>query len=259
MGRERWSDAETEIRETRVMRPQPPPGPPPRGPVVWPWLLLLLVLVLAGLGAVWYFTQEDDTELKPVPVVTRLTEQQARERLETEGFGVGVTRAANEAPNGIVFAQDPGAGQRLEEGSVVQISVSEGPATSTVPSVVGLPLDEATARLREAELRTRATQVFSEEPEGIVVSQSPAAGEEARRDSAVRVNVSKGPGETTVPDLVGLTREEAEAALEEARLSATVVEVPSDEPADTVVAQNPPAGQTVRVGGRVRLNVSTGG
>jgi beta-lactam-binding protein with PASTA domain len=268
MARERWDEAETEIRETRELPPRrrgyveerAVPPPPPHRPVLWPWLVLLLALVLAGLAAAWYLTQrEDEAELKPVPVVVRLPEQQARERLQAESFRVGVTRAPSEAPAGIVFAQRPGAGRMLEEGSVVQISVSQGPATTTVPSVVGLPADQARARLDEAMLRARPTEVFSDEPEGVVVSQSPAAGEEVRRDSAVRINVSKGRGETTVPDVVGLTLEEAVAAVEEAKLSPAVVEVPSTEPEGTVVAQNPPAGGTIRVGSRVRLNVSTGG
>jgi beta-lactam-binding protein with PASTA domain len=267
VARERWDERETEIRETR----EPPPRrreyveeragpPPPRRPLLWPWLLLLLALVLGGLAVAWYVTQqEDEAALKPVPVVVRLPEQQARERLQAESFRVGVTRAPNEAPAGTVFAQRPGAGRMLEEGSVVQISVSQGPATTTVPNVVGLPADQAGARLEEAKLRPRSTEVFSDEPEGVVVSQNPAAGEEVKRDSAVRINVSKGRGETTVPDVIGLTQEEAVTAVEEARLSPSVVQVPSTEPEGTVVAQNPPAGGTVRVGSRVRLNVSTGG
>jgi serine/threonine-protein kinase len=262
--RERWDEGETQ--ETRVVPParrryaEERLEPPPRRPALWPWLLLLLALVLGGLAAVWYVsTQEDEAETKPVPAVVRLPEAQARARLQEEGFSVGVRREPNEAPAGIVFAQTPGAGRMLEEGSVVEIRVSEGPATATVPSVVGLPAEQAVERLEEAELRARPAEVFSDEPEGVVVSQNPEAGEEVRRNSAVRINVSQGTGETTVPDVVGQTQEEAVAALEEAELSATVVEVPSLEPEGTVVAQNPPPDTTARVGSRVRLNVSSGG
>lgn len=262
---ERWEEGETQ--ETRILPTAPRryaeervERPPPRRPSLWPWLLLLLALVLGGLAAVWYFTtQEDEAETRPVPGVVRLAEAQARARLEDEGFSVALRREANDAPAGIVFAQTPGAGRMLEEGSVVEIAVSEGPATATVPSVVGLPAEQAVARLEEAELEARPAEVFSEEPEGVVVSQSPEAGEEVRRDSAVRINVSQGTGETTVPDVVGQSRDEAVAALEDAELAATVVEVPSAEPEGTVVAQNPQGGQTVRVGSRVRVNVSTGG
>ena len=101
--------------------------------------------------------------------------------------------------------------------------------------------------------------VFSDEQEeGRVIAQSPAAGEEAEPDSTIRINVSKGPGTVTVPDLVGLARADAESRLDELGLEANVVEVPSAQPRGTVVAQNPTAGEA-RVGSAVRLNVSTGG
>ena len=60
-----------------------------------------------------------------------------------------------------------------------------------------------------------------------------------------------------VPNVVGMTRGQAEAELSNARLEANVVEVPSDEPVGTVVAQNPVGGQ-VQQGTAIRLNVSAG-
>jgi len=56
---------------------------------------------------------------------------------------------------------------------------------------------------------------------------------------------------------VGMTRGQAEAELSNAKLEANVVEVPSDEPVGTVVAQNPVGGQAQQ-GTAVRLNVSAG-
>ena len=54
-----------------------------------------------------------------------------------------------------------------------------------------------------------------------------------------------------------MTRGQAEGELSSARLEANVVEVPSDEPVGTVVAQNPVGGQ-VQQGTAIRLNVSAG-
>jgi PASTA domain len=67
------------------------------------------------------------------------------------------------------------------------------------------------------------------------------------------LNVSKGTGLVDVPSLVGLTRADAEAQLSDAGLEANVFEVPSIEPAGTVVAQNPLGGQ-LRQGEAVRIN-----
>jgi len=62
----------------------------------------------------------------------------------------------------------------------------------------------------------------------------------------------------SVPDLVGQKREDAVKALDAIGLKANVVEVPSAEPKDSVVAQHPPGGATVAGSAAVRLNVSAG-
>lgn len=256
---ERW-EAGQPVRDRRVVEeevaePYEPPPPPDRH--IWPWLLLLLVLVLGGLALLWYFSQ-DDEEAKPVPAVVRLTEADAVELLNEEGFDARVRRLPNQAPRGIVFAQDPGAGRELEEDRVVTISVSTGPAGVDVPNVVGLPGAQAEERLREAGLRSRAVSVFSEEPRGVVVAQNPRAGERAPRNSRVRINVSQGTGRVEVPDVVGRTVAQARTALSQAGLRSREVRVPSAEPEGSVVAQSPTAGSEVARGSIVRINVSDG-
>lgn len=285
-----WDPDEGETEETRILpeeetRVAPPPPPPParsevpeptrvrervveeegprRGPrELWPWLLLLLGLVLALLAALWWLSRDDgggEPELRAVPDVVGLEVAEARERLTAEGFVVeALRRASDEAPPETVFAQDPAAGTELEEGGTVRISVSVGPATTTVPSVVGLSQDDATQRLQQAGLEATAARVPSSEPEGVVVAQAPAAGEDVERGSSVRINVSGGPGAVTVPDVVGSPADEAVAALEQAGLRAEQSEVESDEPDGTVVEQDPAAGAEVGRGSTVQLGVSTG-
>jgi eukaryotic-like serine/threonine-protein kinase len=240
--------AETVVRE---------PPPPRRGPVLWPYLLLLLLLVLGGLAALYYFTRDDD-DTKPVPAVVRLPVDEAVNRLTEEGFSTDVQQQASEAQEGTVFAQRPAGGEEAEEGSTVTLLVSRGPAEATVPNVVGLRLEAAREKLDEAELGAQQRGVFSEEPRGTVVAQDPAGGERAPRNSSVRINVSQGSGEVSVPNVVGQTASDAGANLREVGLEARVVSVPSAEPEGTVVAQNPPAGSQLRRGESVRINVSTG-
>ncbi len=66
------------------------------------------------------------------------------------------------------------------------------------------------------------------------------------------------PPPTTVPSVVGLTSDEAEARLREAKLNASVVEVPSLEPEGMVVAQSVEPGATVRQGSTITISVSSG-
>ncbi len=66
------------------------------------------------------------------------------------------------------------------------------------------------------------------------------------------------PPPTTVPDVIGLSENDAEAELREAKLNASVEEVPSLEPKGIVVNQSPGGGSTVRQGSFVTIYVSTG-
>jgi len=222
---------------------------------LWPWLLALLLLVLVGIGLAWYFTRE---ETKPVPDVTGATQEQALARLQEEGFKVAVERGNSQAPEGTVFEQDPAAGVDADEGSTVTVSVSEGPATAAVPDVVGRSEAEARSALDDAGFEVNGVQVFSPQREGTVVAQNPPGGQDAQVGSTVRINVSKGTGTTTVPNVTGLSEDDAKQQLSDANLQANVVEVPSQEAAGTVIAQNPTAGAQLQEGSTVRLNVARG-
>jgi beta-lactam-binding protein with PASTA domain len=219
-------------------------------------IVIGVVLLLLAAGAVaWYLLAQEDT--KQVPAVEGLNGNEASEQLQEAGFRVSVVTEASDAPEGTVFAQDPGAGADAEEGSTVTISVSRGPDTIAVPNAVGLAEAEARDRLVDAGFQVESNEVFSDREPGTVTAQSPNAGAEAERGSTVTIQVSKGSGLVEVPNVVGMTRGQAEAELSNAKLEANVVEVPSDEPVGTVVAQNPVGGQAQQ-GTAVRLNVSAG-
>ena len=217
--------------------------------------LAVLLLLLAAGAVAWYFLAQEDT--RAVPSVEGLQLEQAVDRLESEGFDVDISTEPSDAPENTVFAQDPAAGAEADEGSTVSISVSGGPDTVAVPNAVGLAEAEARDRLVDAGFEVDSTEVFSEREAGTVATQTPRAGAEAERGSTVTIEVSQGTGLVEVPNVVGLTRGQAEAELSNARLEANVIEVPSDEPVGVVVAQNPVGGQAQQ-GSAVRLNVSSG-
>jgi len=219
-----------------------------------PALLIVLAIALAAIAAAWYFSQSDSAS---VPSVVGLPLDSAVTRLEDDGFKADIVSQSNEAAQGTVFHQSPGAGSEQDKGSDVQLLVSKGPAEVTVPNTVGVPETEARDRLAAAGLKANVVQVFSSSEIGNVVAQDPAAGGKAANGSEVRLNVSKGSAKVDVPSVVGLSQADATAQVKDAGLAANVVPVPSDQPAGTVVAQNPVGGQADR-GSNVRLNVSSG-
>jgi serine/threonine-protein kinase len=218
------------------------------------WILLLLVLLAAaGIGAWWYFTQQTTT----VPTVEGLTVERAVQRLQDDDLRADIVTQPSEAPRGTVFEQDPAAGTKVDKDSTVRLSTSGGPQTKTVPNAVDLPEAQARDRLVAAGFQVQTREVFSDKEPGTVVAQEPSAGEKTDDGATVTINVSKGTGEVDVPDVVGLSRAEAQSEIESAKLVPNVVTVPSNEPEGTVVAQNP-AGGKLKAGSSVRLNVSEG-
>jgi serine/threonine-protein kinase len=137
------------------------------------------------------------------------------------------------------------------------------PTTPTgvrVPGVVGLDADEATERLEQAGFRVEEEREFNEDvPRNEVIEQDPPAGERVDRGETVTIVVSRGQEPVPVPSVVGLTEEEARAALEEARLRVgSVIPQASEEEEGTVIAQDPEEGDRVRPGFGVTLTVSSG-
>jgi eukaryotic-like serine/threonine-protein kinase len=132
------------------------------------------------------------------------------------------------------------------------------PATATVPSVVGLPQQAATGRLRAAGFNVQIRLVPSRRPKGVVISQAPQAGAILSRGSTVALSVSGGPPKTGVPDVVGLRAAEAVSKLDAAGLKVEQKTVASSKPAGTVVAQRPAAGEQAARGTTVVLEVSKG-
>ncbi len=216
----------------------------------------VLLLALAA-GAVAWFVLAQEEGTAQVPAVEGLPADQAEMELQDAGFRVSVATEASDAPQGTVFAQAPSGGSEADEGSTVAIRVSSGPDTIAVPNGVGLAEADARDRLVDAGFQVESNEVFSDRDPGTVTAQSPNAGAEAARGSTVTIDVSKGSGLVEVPNVVGMTRGQAEAELSNAQLEANVVQVPSDEPVGTVVAQNPVGGQAQQ-GSTVRLNVSAG-
>jgi serine/threonine-protein kinase len=216
--------------------------------------VVILVLALAAIAATWYFTQSDT---KAVPAVEGLALDDAVTRVQDEGFKADIVSEPNDAAEGTVFRQSPGAGTDADEGSEVQLLVSKGPADVAIPNAVGVTETEARDRLAAAGLQASTVKVFATEPAGQVIAQSPAAGSSAPKGSSVRLNVSKGPSTVTVPSVVGSLAADAETRIEAAGLKPNAVRVPAAEAPGTVVAQNPTGGQA-QAGSTVRLNISTG-
>jgi beta-lactam-binding protein with PASTA domain/predicted Ser/Thr protein kinase len=146
-------------------------------------------------------------------------------------------------PVGTVTGQDPASGKVVNKGSNVRINVSSGPAQVDVPSVIGLPFDQASAALQNDGFAVARTNVESDQPKNTVVDQSPSGT--APRGATIRLSVSKGPKTSTVPDVTNQDEASARSALQSAGFTVSVQRQDVNDPGlDGIVLSQTPTGNT---------------
>jgi serine/threonine-protein kinase len=129
-----------------------------------------------------------------VPDVTGQPFANAKSALQGQGFSVSrVDVQSDQYPQGVVVASDPPAGSSVAKGSKVTLSVSKGPASTQVPDVTNQNQADATQILEGAGLTVAVVQDFVTDPsqDGIVISQNPPAGADARTGEVVTIHVGK--------------------------------------------------------------------
>jgi eukaryotic-like serine/threonine-protein kinase len=155
---------------------------------------------------------------------------------------------------GQVTATDPAAGELVPKGSTVRVNVMSGPAQATVPSVVGLSIQEATAKLNQAGFNANPSFVDSTAPQGQVISQSPAPGSTESKGTSVALRVSNGPPQVTVPDVVGYTSQQAVQTLEGAGFQVNEQYTQTGAAGDNIVqSQSPPGNSQATKGSTVTI------
>jgi eukaryotic-like serine/threonine-protein kinase len=195
-----------------------------------------------------------------IPNVVGKKAADAVSALTAKGFTVAPVGVFSSTERGQVTAQTPAAGKSEAKGATIEISISQGTGTVTVPSLRGDSADVATAQLEQLGLEAVQTTVPSTPPKGSVVAQDPAPGTTLKTGSTVRFNVSNGTQTKTVsmPNLINLSRSVAQTQLTQLGLLFTVYVVPSSARVGYVIAQDPRAGTAVQVGSSVHFNTSGG-
>jgi beta-lactam-binding protein with PASTA domain len=135
--------------------------------------------------------------LAVVPNVVGMTQTAAQAAIVAASLTVGAVSTANSTtvPAGAVIAQSPGDGASVAQNTAVNLIVSVGPATVTVPDLVGQTQATAQGQINGAGLTIGAitTANSATVAAGSVISQSPAAGTSVAPNSVVAFVVSLGP------------------------------------------------------------------
>jgi len=130
-----------------------------------------------------------------------------------------------------------------------------------VPKLVGMTSTQAQKLLESKSLLLDDSDRFysADVPEGHIMSQVPAAGEQVRSGWRVRVAESMGPQRVVIPDLVGGSERAAEINIRRRGLEMGTVATAgvNGTPADEIAAQSPPANANNVSSPKVSLLVSS--
>ena len=140
-----------------------------------------------------------------VPNLAGMTGDQAKQALEAAGFKAseGTAQHSDAVPANQIVSQDPEAGQMIDRGSTVTYVLSLGAETFEVPDVVHQGEGAATAALSNAGFNVEVSYANDNEIEqGLVISQSPHAGEKLPKGATISIVISAGASTHQVSALV---------------------------------------------------------
>ena len=151
--------------------------------------------------------------------------------------------------------------QEAREREQAQHEAAQRANMVVVPKVKDRPRNEVVEELEKLGLFVTVNEEPSPDvPRGKAIRINPAEGSELQKKSSVTLTVSSGKEITEIPDLTGMTVEEATQALEEAslELKEDIEQVNDDAPTGEIISQNPAGGSQLSKGSKVHITVSKG-
>jgi eukaryotic-like serine/threonine-protein kinase len=180
----------------------------------------------------------------------------AQAALQRVHLTYSVDRVGSDAAVGTVLGTKPSAGTSWPQTKPVTIRVAGGPA---VPNFSGQTLQVAQqwASAHGANLQQQQDQ-NSQLPQGTITGQEPSAGSLYQQGETVVVNVSTGPAQVNVPDVIGMSVQAATQQLQAAGFKVQVQSFGLPGNPNGKVWDYSPVGQAPR-GSTILLDVLPGG
>ncbi len=223
-------------------------------------LALVVILFLVG----YNFLGKPAVAEIELPSFENMTVEEAENMVVNTKLVIEIEKEekSNTISPGRIISQSPAAGKMVKENATIKVVISEGESDFPMPDLTGKHKDEAEKILKEKGL----IYSFIGEPnedalEDYVTRQTPEAGIYIDKATSVTVYTSTGKENKTVkvPNLLGLTEEEAKVALLEAGLSVgQVVEANSTKAKGMVISQSIRADIEVKEKTSIDLRVSSG-
>ncbi|MCI6410539.1 MAG: Stk1 family PASTA domain-containing Ser/Thr kinase [Schaalia hyovaginalis] len=234
------------------------------------WIVLGVILAaLLIVGGVWYALARSQPTAEMVAVPDNLvgmSEADAKAAVESVGLVFAVsdkTVASEELAEGMVAEVDPPSGERVEVGTTVTAKLSSGSDSVVIPEITNMTPEAAQEAVEALGLvwELDANKVDSDSvEEGKIAKVNPSVGKKVKKGSTVKGTVSSGKKTVTVPDLTGMTQDQAREYLTQVGLQVGNVQT-SDDPSQSagkILSSSPAAGETLNKGESVSITVASG-
>ncbi|MCZ4511361.1 Stk1 family PASTA domain-containing Ser/Thr kinase [Streptomyces sp. ActVer] len=222
----------------------------------------LLVLVGAILIGKWAFTGQGGSgdDAFPAPNFVNQTQAQAEKLATNRELELKIdSKPCENTPKNSVCAQNPKAETQVNKGDTITLTVSTGAPKVAVPGVVGDSLEDAQKELEgddyQFEVKTESKE--SDEKVGTVLNQDPKLGTEVEKGSTITLTVAKEKEQSTVPDVSGLSCDDAKARMEQNDLTGNCTDVETDDQSlvGKVIATLPPANSSADPDSTVNIQI----
>ena len=225
-------------------------------------VIAALAIVLFAAGGFALINKLTSGEEVVVPQVVGMKQDQAVTELEALNLKYKIVEGeSDEYDPGYVIDQSIEAGTKVKEGKIIEITVCVGSDAEEVPDVTDKTEDAATVILENAGFKVEVKEENSKDVEkGKVIRQSPSAGQKLDKGQTVIIVVSTGEEDVTVPNVTGLTKDDAIAKLSAANLrySITSYEYSDSYAAGYVMYQNYSSGEKVAPDTVINIKISKG-
>ncbi len=184
---------------------------------------IFLIVFIASIGITLGVLNSGKPKDILLPNFTNLTLDEAKAKAEEVKLNLNVSEEKYDVQieEGKIISQDPKyqPNYTVKEGSTVNVVVSKGQEIVKVTKLVGKTKDEARKELKDLGLEMEIEEVNSDDVEpGIVIEQDKQEGEEVLAGTKIKLKVSLGIEKVEVPNLTGLSEDEAKAKITEAKL-----------------------------------------
>jgi beta-lactam-binding protein with PASTA domain/tRNA A-37 threonylcarbamoyl transferase component Bud32 len=236
----------------------------PRRNTALVWILTLLGLA-AVIGAILFAAIKLGGAQGTVTVPNEVTKKVdvAQQELENAHLKPSIQQVPDATvPVDVVVRQDPAAGKSASRGSTVTLFVSTGASEKQVPfGITGRTLADVARELKALGFGVATKGQPNAAPKGIVFNSIPNPGADAPVGSTVTLLVSAGPARVGVPQVKGLSVDQATQQLEQqgfTNLGSPIQENSATVASGAVTRTDPPAGKAVAVDTRINIYVSSG-